>query len=161
MNVVGFKEAYEFSTTMKLSDDPPLEIKVPTLAGRAVLKIFSWKDKYPGRKKDAEDLLFIMNHYEHADTMDRLYEDEVTLLEKENFDCRLAGIRLPGKDMARIGDGQTRENIQRVLQKETADTLYSKLVMHMTGPDDDYATIFSLLVKLKEGFGCEFQAAKE
>jgi predicted nucleotidyltransferase len=56
MSIVGFKEAYECSITVRLSSDPELNVKVPTLPGLALMKIISWHDKYPERRKDAEDL---------------------------------------------------------------------------------------------------------
>jgi predicted nucleotidyltransferase len=30
------------------------------------MKLISWKEKYPTRKRDAEDFLFIMNKYDEA-----------------------------------------------------------------------------------------------
>lgn len=94
MSMVGFKEAYESSITVRLSTNPKLDIKLPTLPGLAIMKIISWKEKYPDRKRDAEDLLFIMHKYEEAGNFERLYEEEQELLQEENFDTRLAGIRV-------------------------------------------------------------------
>ena len=53
MSMVGFKEAFENSITVRLNSDPELDIKVPTLPGLAVMKLISWKEKYPERAKDA------------------------------------------------------------------------------------------------------------
>lgn len=50
MSMVGFKEAYEYSVLVRLSTDPELDIKLPTLPGLAIMKIISWREKYPGRK---------------------------------------------------------------------------------------------------------------
>src|SRR3990172_9436129 len=80
MSVLGFQEAYDHSIGVRLSSDPLLEIKVPTLAGRVLIKLIAWHDAYPERQKDAEDLLFIMHKYEDAGNMDRLYEKEHALL---------------------------------------------------------------------------------
>lgn len=65
MSLLGFKEAYENSITVRLSSEPELDMKLPTLSGLALMKIVSWNERYPEGKKDAEDLLFIMNNYEN------------------------------------------------------------------------------------------------
>ena len=94
MSMVGFKEAYEHSITVRVSSDPDLDIKLAPLPGLAIMKLISWKEKYPGRKRDAEDLLLIMNKYEEAGNSERLYEEDLPLLQEEGFDIRLAGTRL-------------------------------------------------------------------
>jgi len=73
MSVMGFDDVYRHSTTIRLSSSPPLEVKIPTLPGLAILKLLSWKNNYPERKKDARDLLFIMINYEHAGIFDFNY----------------------------------------------------------------------------------------
>jgi predicted nucleotidyltransferase len=100
MSMVGFKEAYEYSIAVRLSMDPELDIKLPTLPGLALMKIISWREKYPGRKKDAEDLL-IMHKYEEAGNFDMLYDKEQDLFQEENFDARHAKHKI-----ARPGHGE-------------------------------------------------------
>src|SRR4030043_1869077 len=131
ISMVGFKEAYEYSITVKLSSDPELDIKLPTLPGLALMKIISWKEKYPERKRDAEDLVLIMQKYEDAGNFDRLYEEEQDLLQEENFDTRLAGIRLLGRDMARIADPDTLRTVRTILDSETGEQLQYRLVTDM------------------------------
>src|SRR3990172_700430 len=103
MTLLGFEEAYRSSIIIRLRSNPELDIKLPTLPGLALMKIISWGDNTE-RQKDAKDLLFIMTNYAQAGNEERLYEKEVSLLEEEGFDIRLAGIRLLGRDMARISD---------------------------------------------------------
>ncbi|HWR58103.1 MAG TPA: hypothetical protein VN328_04370 [Thermodesulfovibrionales bacterium] len=102
-----------------MSTDPALDIKLPTLPGLALMKIVSWKEKYPKRKKDAEDLLLIMHKYEEAGNFDRLYDKEQNLIQEENFDTRYASIRLLGRDMAKIADPDTLSTIRTILYAET------------------------------------------
>jgi len=66
MSVAGFEEAYKHSITVRVSSAPDLDINLATLPGLAIMKLISWKEKYPDRKRDAEDLLLIMNKYEKA-----------------------------------------------------------------------------------------------
>ncbi|MDZ4383590.1 MAG: hypothetical protein U0937_03005, partial [Thermodesulfovibrionia bacterium] len=131
MSMVGFKEAYESSITVRLNSNPDIDIKLPTLAGLALMKIISWKEKYPERKKDAEDLLLVMHKYEEAGNIDRLYEKEQELLQEENFDTRLAGIRLLGRDMARISDPDTLRIVRNILDGETGEQSQYRLVSDM------------------------------
>src|SRR4030042_4929224 len=119
MSIVGFKEAFENSIMVRLNSDPELDVKVPTLPGLAVMKLISWKEKYPERVKDAEDLLLIMHEYERAGNFDRLYEKELDLLQEELFDTQLASIRLLGKDMAMMSDRDTAREIRSILDAET------------------------------------------
>jgi predicted nucleotidyltransferase len=111
MSMVGFEEAYEYSLTFRLSSDPELDFKLASLPGLAIMKLISWNEKYPNRKRDAEDLLLIMNKYEEAGNTERLYEEELSLLQEENFDTKLAGTRLLGRDMAKMKGSGVRSTL--------------------------------------------------
>jgi len=155
MSMLGFREAYEYSITVRLSSDPELDIKLPTLPGLAIMKIISWKEKHPERKRDAEDLLLIMQKYEDAGNFDRLYEEEQNLLQEENFDTRLAGIRLLGRDMARIADPDTLRTVRTILDCETGEQLQYRLVTDMIRSslmfDDNFEQVLLQVEKLRKG----------
>jgi predicted nucleotidyltransferase len=152
MSVTGFKEVYNYSTFVRLKSNPSLEVKIPTLPGLAILKLLSWKDTYPNRSKDAEDLLFIMRNYEHAGNFDRLYETELKLLKSEDFDNKIAGIVLLGKDMSRICNKQTLKYIKEILIEEISESSKFNLVTDMLLlKRDDFSHILYSLKKLKEG----------
>jgi Uncharacterized protein conserved in bacteria len=154
MSTVGFKEAFENSIMVRLNSDPELDVKVPTLPGLAVMKLISWKDKYPERTKDAEDLLFIMHEYERAGNFDRLYANELDLLQEELFDTQLASIRLLGKDMAMMSDKDTEMEIRSILDAETQSP--HKLIIDMIRGrqifERNFEAINLQLEKLKQGF---------
>ncbi len=162
MSVLGFREAYEYSITMRLRRDPVLDIKFPALPGLVLMKIISWDEKYPERRKDAEDLLFIMHRYEDTGNIDRLYGEEQSMLEEEGFDSRLAGIRLLGRDMAKIADPQTINAVKEILAKKTAEQSRHRLVADMLKgsfmPGERFEGILHQVEKLKEGF---WEAAEE
>src|SRR4030043_1571616 len=155
MSMLGFKEAYEYSITVRLSSDPELDIKLPTLPGLALMKVISWKEKYPERKRDAEDLLLIMQKYEYAGNFDRLYAEEQDLLQEEIFDTRLAGIRLLGRDMARIADPETLRKVQSILDSETGKQPRKRLVADMIRSslmfDANFEHILLQVEKLRQG----------
>lgn len=155
MSLSGFKEAYESSMTVRLSSVPVLDIRVPTLAGLAILKLISWKEKYPERRKDAEDLLLIMNKYEIAGNLDRLYGDKQGLLQEEDFDTTPAGIRLLGEDMAAIADPDTLEAVRQILEAEMEPQSQHRLAKDMAlGAsifDSKFEEIIHKLEKLRRG----------
>ena len=126
------------------------------MPGSAIMKLVSWKEKYPGRKRDAEDLLLIMNHYEEAGNFERLYEEDLPLLEEEGFDTTLAGIQLLGRDMAEISDSKTFLIVKEILDAETEEMSQYKLISDMIREagmsDTRFDKILSQLTKLREGF---------
>jgi predicted nucleotidyltransferase len=155
MSIVGFKEAYEYSINVRLSADPELDIRLPTLPVLALMKIISWEEKYPERKKDAEDLLLIMHKYEEAGNFDRIYDREQDLLQEENFDVTYASIRLLGRDMARISDAGTLRTIRTILGVETGEQSQYRLVADMIRGSFSYGDSFDEILrqveKLKKG----------
>lgn len=159
MSLVGFREAYEFALTIRLSTTPDLVVKLPTLAGLALMKLISWKDGHPLRQKDAHDLLVIMQKYESAGNFDRLYEKEQSLLEEEGFDSTNAGIRLLGRDMAMMASSETLAVALAILDDETRTDSQYKLVADMASgssgiarPGTDSEELISQVEKLKQGF---------
>jgi len=156
MGIAGFKEAYKFAVTVRLSTEPELDIKLPTLAGLALMKIVSWRDGYPLRKRDAEDLLFIMQKYDEAGNLDRLYTHEQDLLKEEGFDTMEAAIRLLGRDMARIALPDTLNTVRAILDEETrAESQYrlaGDMIRGISNRESIFDEVFSQLVKLRQGF---------
>jgi predicted nucleotidyltransferase len=155
MSMVGFEEAYEYSITFRLSSDTELDIKLASLPGLAIMKLIAWKEKYPNRKRDAEDLLLIMDKYEEAGNSERLYEEDLPLLQEERFDTRLAGTRLLGRDMAKISDQRTIQIVKDILDAETEELSQYKLATDMIResgiPDLRFDEILAQLAKLKQG----------
>jgi len=156
MSVVGFEEAYESSLTVRLSSDPELDIRLPTLAGLALLKVVSWADRYPERSKDAEDLLMIMQKYEYAGNLERVFDQEQVLLQEEGFDARLAVIRLLGHDMVQIAAPDTATTVAEILEAETKPGSPYRLIIDMIRGlpmcDEKFEEIRLHLAKLKQGF---------
>ena len=158
MNILGFKDAYENAIIVRMSSTPVLEIKIPSLPGLALMKLIAWREKYPERNKDAQDLLFIMKKYEDTGIFDKLYSDEPDLLQTEGFDIRLASVRLLGRHMALIADKKdTAREVMDILNEETESGSESKLAIAMLGNrgfalSEGYEEIKKLIEKLKEGF---------
>jgi len=152
MCTVGFMDVYNNSITFRLSNEPVLDIKLASIPGLAIMKLLSWNEAYPDRQKDAEDLLFFMRHYQDAGIETRLYEKETSLLQEEGFDNERAGIRLLGRDMAKISNSDTAKALMDILVSETREDISYKLVSQMASNSDRFDANMLLLEKLKQGF---------
>ncbi|MCK4947194.1 MAG: nucleotidyl transferase AbiEii/AbiGii toxin family protein [Candidatus Aureabacteria bacterium] len=152
MSTFGFEEIYKHAITLRLRDNPILDVKMPTIPGLAIMKLISWSERNsPERQKDAKDLLFIMKNYEDAGIESRLYEKESSLLEEEGFDNQLAGIRLLGRDMAKISNADTLEKIKEILSNETGDQTQYELISNMLGISGSFEETLMQLEKLEQG----------
>jgi predicted nucleotidyltransferase len=152
MSMLGFEEAYEYSADVRLSSDPELDVKVPSLPGLAIMKLISWEDGYPERGRDAKDLLLIMLKYEEAGNRDRLYGEEQDLLQEEKFDTVNAGARLLGRDMAKIANPDTLSEVKHILENETSEQSQYKLISDMTrGTGEKFEMVLRLVEKLRQG----------
>jgi predicted nucleotidyltransferase len=96
-----------------------------------------------------------MNKYEEAGNSERLYEEDLPLLQEEGFDTRLAGTRLLGRDMAKISNSKTFLMVKEILDAETGEMSQYKLVADMmmdtSISDTRFDEILFQLERLKRG----------
>ncbi len=152
MNVLGFEEVYESSLFIRVRSDPVLEVRIASLAGLIATKLISWKDKYPERARDAQDISLILNHYTDAGNQDRMFEEAPDLVEREDFDYIYAGARLLGRDIAKIVNPETEKAISAILDRETGDQKHYRLVEQMMS-GGEFEHNLKLLKELKTGIG--------
>ena len=131
MSTVGFEEAYEHSIWVKIRSDPPLEIKIASLAGLVITKIISWKEGYPDRARDAQDILLILKNYTDAGNQERLFDEAIDLVENDDFDYEYAGARLLGRDIAAFISYDTKKVLLDILEDETGDQNQYPLIEQM------------------------------
>lgn len=91
MTVTGFSDGLESAVPVCL--EPNLIIPVVSLPVLPVLKLFAWTDR-KHEKRDAPDIYTLLRQYGDAGNEDRLYGEEVSVLEAEGYDFELAGARL-------------------------------------------------------------------
>lgn len=155
MHVLGFEETYQHAQIVRLRSKPALEVRLVTLPGLAVMKILSWRDKYPERSKDATDLISIIRYYSDAGNFERIPDEMPELLNSDEFDYAMAGARLLGRDMAKILNPATRKEILNILEKETGEQDRYRLIEDMMrsdlGKSSDFYSILSFLEELKTG----------
>jgi predicted nucleotidyltransferase len=83
MSVAGFNEALDSAVLVQLDRD--LVIKVVCLPALLVLKLLAWTDR-KHENRDAEDIYTLLKQYGDAGNEDRLYGDELAVLEAEGYD---------------------------------------------------------------------------
>ena len=131
MSTIGFEEAYEHSIRVKMRSDPLLEIQIASLAGLVITKMISWKDKYPDRARDAQDILLILREYTDAGNQERMFDEALDLVEKDDFDYEYAGARLLGRDIAAFISDETKKVLLDILEDETGDQNRYPLIEQM------------------------------
>jgi predicted nucleotidyltransferase len=97
MSVLGFEEALKSSIDVLLPS--ARQVAVVSLPMLAVLKVLAWSERRTlAPRKDASDLLLILQNYLDAGNSERLYSEAAQLLENADFDYERAGAWLAGKD---------------------------------------------------------------
>ncbi len=88
MNVMGYEEALANTVEIEVSEN--FVAPVISLPGLALLKLFAWADRGTVNPKDALDLAILLRTYQEAGNTDRLYGDEMPLLEAVNFSASMS-----------------------------------------------------------------------
>ena len=150
MNVAGYEEV--LATAVNVYIDVGLNVRIASLPGLALLKLFSWAARGNENSKDAEDLVMILRTYHDAGNKDRLFGQEIWAMEAVEYDIELAGARLLGNDVRSIASPTTLQNVV-VLLEDSA--MVDKLTIHMarglTAFDDSVAVASRLLEQFKAG----------
>ena len=147
MNVAGFEEALAFSLVVEI--ETGLTAHVASVAGLTLLKLAAWADRGLESNKDAADLYRLLTSYADAGNTDRLYEQELDLLEAVDFDMQLAGAELLGRDVATICDTQSLHQVRSVLALERNR---ERLVIDMVRTST-YAEATPFVERVLNGFG--------
>ncbi len=151
MNVAGFREALESAIHVQVDSD--LVVPVASLPGLIILKLFAWADR-KHEKRDAPDILKILIDYADAGNEDRLYADELPVLEAAEFNVPIAGARLLGKDARHIACQETSAGIAKMLaDPDLKQALLNQLVQTSSRSDDSFADHCALLLdNFQSGF---------
>ena len=125
MTVVGFEDALAASVQVQVNAKHILP--VVSLASLAILKLFAWQDRKTS-DKDAVDLYRVISTYADSGNMDRLYESEIALLERAEYDLELAGAALVGRDGRQLSSSATLTRLRTLLTPaDFMDTLAERI----------------------------------
>lgn len=156
MGVLGFAEAFRAAILVTLRQEPRLDIPVSTLAGLAVMKLISWDDSYPRRRKDGEDFYYITETYIDAGNDDRLYNEASGLMKVEFFDRAVAGARLLGRDMDSLAEDDAHRKINEILARESDPSGSLKLISDIVGTNitmqEKFDSVLELINSVRMGF---------
>jgi len=142
---------------VRVRSDSPTGVQCISPAGLALLKLIAWDDgRQDGRRRrDAEDLRYLVETYLDAGNRDRLFEEHASLLDREDFDYAEAGAHILGADLASLMAPATRASAIEILARETAPDGPLQLVGDMvtTAPHHpaDPASILRLLEGVLDG----------
>ena len=118
MNLVGFAEVADSTAPFELPSN--VSVRVVTPPALALLKLLAWEDRCsgPAGDKDAHDLIVIGENYLKIRENLLSTEHEVELLERNQFEGKLASAELLGSDMARFDSDAVRQAVVKILRRE-------------------------------------------
>ena len=157
MSVSGYKEALESALVVELNAD--LQIKVVSLAGLAILKIFAWSERGTATKnKDALDLMTLLDAYHEAGNEDRIYEMLPShVMESVEYNPEKMGAWLLGYDVAAIADENTINTVMALL-KSKKENLVLQMARSLSGNLNALDAAESLLTSFMRGIQQDFVA---
>jgi predicted nucleotidyltransferase len=114
MTVAGFEEALDSAQLVEL--EVGLQVKVASLPGLTILKLFAWGDRGRRDGKDAVDLLNLLRSYGEAGNFDRMTDPSQVFdryIELEGNEEK-TGAWLLGLDCGRLASAQTAAGLRRL-----------------------------------------------
>lgn len=150
MSVSGYQEALESALLVELDTD--LAIKVVSLAGLAILKIFAWSERGTVTdNKDALDLLTLLRTYHEAGNIDRIYEVPAPeVMEAVDHNPEQMGAWLLGYDVTAIADQSTIETIAELIESKKQN-LILQMAKSLPGNDGALDNVEVLLSSFTQG----------
>jgi predicted nucleotidyltransferase len=154
MNVAGYREALAAAEDVEVTTD--FVVPVASLPGLAILKLLAWADRGIENSKDAVDLVTLLRWYGAAGNEDRLFGEEMSLLESLGYNMDLAGSRLLGKDAARITTTETRNQVLALLDDAmTLERLTRDMARAFRGTEDPIGEAEAFIAQFKTGLQAE------
>jgi predicted nucleotidyltransferase len=102
MSVRGLSEAVASAETVLLPGG--LTVQVPAVPALALLKLLTWWERRALTTRDAIDLATMISWYSSGTCLDLLYEEQLDLLGRYEFDPALAGAWLLGSQLPALLD---------------------------------------------------------
>lgn len=151
MRVTGFSDGLESAVPVRL--DQNLIIPVVSLPVLLVLKLFAWKDR-KHEMRDAPDIYTLLRQYGDAGNEDRLFGEDMDILEAEGYDFELAGARLIAHDAARVVSADTQKRLREILESDgLMEELTNQIIVSSPRNDPEHVRRCEMLIQnLREGF---------
>lgn len=154
MTTSGFEEVLGSAPLIEIGKE--LIVRVASLAGIALLKMIAFSDRPHERRRDPQDIWFIIQNYLDAGNVERLYESNGadTDLMNDDFDYIRTGAELLGRDINRMLTERTGQIISRLLSEESENAGLYKFAEVIAGGEGFYGEfeeIVNVLQKLRNG----------
>lgn len=147
MSVLGFDEAFDSKLIIQTESD--IEIPAISPEGFCLLKLIAWLDRPRNiRKKDAQDIHFILSNYERLDNNQHAIYDE-GFAEQYDFDPDKAIAAKLGHEVRKLCLEKTTEYLISKLFSEQQEVLLEELARDMSSMAENN---FELLTALKNSF---------
>lgn len=119
MTVAGFEEALHAAVEVELAAD--FVVKVASLPGLAILKLFAWADRRSRESKDAIDFYALLRSYGAAGNFDRMTDQHQAWDRFCSLDCdeEKTGAWLLGVDASRMTSDETMTSLRKLLGDQT------------------------------------------
>jgi predicted nucleotidyltransferase len=132
MTVSGFEEALGSALLVELQEG--LQIKVASVPGLTILKLFAWGDRRLRDAKDAVDFQTLLRSYGAAGNFDRMTDPDQALDRYIELggDEEKTGAWLLGVDCGRLASAETADGLKDLWDE---DSLREKLIDAMTSDD--------------------------
>jgi predicted nucleotidyltransferase len=150
MSVSGYQEALDSALLVEIDEN--LVVKVVSLAGLAILKIFAWSERgTTTENKDALDLLTLMLAYYEAGNKYTIYEAiPPDVMEAVDYNPEKMGAWLLGNDAAAISAADTIEEITALI-KNKKDRLVLQMAKSLSGKENALDTADAMLSIFTKG----------
>jgi predicted nucleotidyltransferase len=149
LSVLGFSEVAHHTVDFVLPGG--VTVPVVSLQALAVLKLLAFGSRTaPERRKDADDLIRISEHYLDVREPRLPIEDEEALLQRNEFVTSGASAELLGRDMAAFASEDVRAFISRILERECDPEGPLNLAQSRSGTDP--LAHLGLVSALRSGF---------
>jgi predicted nucleotidyltransferase len=133
MTVSGFEESLSSAQLVELEEG--LQVKVASLPGLTILKLFAWGDRRLRDSKDAVDLQTLLRSYGAAGNFDRMTDPDDQAFDRYlelGGDEEKTGAWLLGVDCGRLASAETADGLRSLLGNEN---LREKLIDAMAFDD--------------------------
>lgn len=137
LSVLGYREMKEELQFFHFEHAPGLSIPLPPLHGIFILKIISWDDKKPDRKKDLQDMSQILKYFWDF-VEEEAYEQHLDLFNDE-FDIHTCAARILGRHLAHTlkRSEQLKERVIQVLKQQISDIDRPGLMLRTFAEESD------------------------
>jgi predicted nucleotidyltransferase len=153
MTVAGFEEVLGSAQLVELSEG--LVVKVASLPGLVILKLFAWGDRRQRDAKDAVDFNTLLRSYSEAGTFDRMTDPDQALDRYLALDCNeeKTGAWLLGVDCGLLASSDTAAALRQLWgDDERRDRLIQGMASDETGIKGARQRAEELLELFLQGF---------